>query len=118
MTEHIQLNIDIYQLVVVVSRNANTQETNEFIKRLNPDKSYIRKGNKPPKGEAVYLGNSVYLIKLREDADLGTLCHEIFHIVDFIADNIGIDRDEVSAYLFGEIIRKLEGFGFIKKLLK
>lgn len=66
-------------------------------------------------GRAVMFSNGATLIRLRHQLKYasvkGHLAHEVFHVVEFIMDRIGIkhniDSGEAYAYLIGYITEKI-----------
>jgi hypothetical protein len=67
-------------------------------------------------GRAVMFTTNVSIIRLRKlpvtSADFGTLAHEVFHIVTFVMDRVGMSfnlgtSDEAYAYLTGYLTEQI-----------
>lgn len=102
---------EVFKFDLVIGLGVTREELIEYTESefINPltqeDKERLLGGT--PFGKAVRLSNRAMMLWTRDypknPFSFATLCHEIFHIADFVCDSIGIhdtvNADEVWAHL-------------------
>jgi hypothetical protein len=115
----IQIDLQIYPYYVLVFFGEDDEEVKNVLKEklvnfesVDPDTYTLDNRS----GTASFYRSSSYLfIRCKEYPDRpfyqGTLAHEIFHVVTFLANEIGLSlndgSDEAYAYLIGYITREV-----------
>ena len=110
----------IYPFEVVVSIAQDNEQLGKVLDTMsNLTEEDIRACGYPSeytKGRAVMFSTNASIIRLKElpqtPADFGTLAHEIFHIVTFIMDRVGMKlaievSDEAYSYLIGYLTEQI-----------
>ena len=63
------------------------------------------------KGKTVMLKNGTTILWVWNKDDIGVIAHEVFHVVDFLFEKIGIthsdDSDEAWAYAIEYLVKKI-----------
>lgn len=107
------VNLHVYPFDVMVSINQTDPQLADSLKPyeghlVERDYENCKYGNEQCVGRAVTLSNNASLLRLRKlptkPYDFGNLAHEIFHIVSFVMERIGMKlevmvSDEAYAYL-------------------
>lgn len=112
----------VYPFQIIVSINETDDQLWKKLNKLGVDAEEFTKcvfADEASVGSAILFPNSIGLIRLRakptSPATKGCLAHEIFHIVVFVMNEVGMtlstESDEAYAYLTGylttEIYKKL-----------
>lgn len=114
------ISMEVYPFEVMLSVNQDNEqlgaELGKYRKLTNEDIMACAHPSEFVQGRAVMFSNNTSIIRLRKlpttSKDYGILAHEIFHIVTFVLDRVGMSldintSDEAYAYLTGYLTEKI-----------
>lgn len=117
---HFIIPLIIYPFDVVVIMNHTNKEVRKILKKsthLNDEDIELAMfKNETVRGRAALFSNNQTMIRLKNipsnTKDYGVLQHEIYHVVNYIMNNIGMKlkigtSDEAYAYLTGYLTEKI-----------
>lgn len=109
--------IDIYNtdmLFVIGTKDELKQSLNKYLEKEDVDDAYNVMAadiDDITMGRSAYLNSGQVVLWISNTKDKGTLAHEIFHVVCYIMEKVGIslchESDEAYAYLIGFITNKV-----------
>lgn len=121
--KHVSVNfiipMEVYPFDLMVSIGQDDNQLGRVLDKYNLTEENIRACAYPSpfvQGRAVMFSTNQSIIRLRHlpstSEDYGILAHEIFHIVAFVLDRVGIPldvekSDEAYAYLVGYLTKKI-----------